>query len=255
MRLPAADPVREGWEALANYRPDAALKAFDRATNSAEAAVARAALFGRSVTLLAKQPLQASQVEEARKNFERMAADGTDDVAQGSLFYLGRIAQHHREPPDEELARKYFRELIARYETSIWAQTALSRLALLEIYALNPQSASPEDRITAAENLIAHARVSAAESELRRVIAEAVFYYKLPAARALPHLLAADKLGGLKATEEADLWVQIAELSREGGQTAVARTYYEKVLRHYPIDPRGYMIRQKLAGIEADKER
>ncbi|MEO6873211.1 MAG: hypothetical protein ABI222_00150 [Opitutaceae bacterium] len=246
----AADvDLKPGWEALATYKTGQSLKVFDRAIKSDAAATVRTAKFGRAVALLDRQPVTPSQVEESRATFAALADSGGDDVAQGARFFLGRIAQHHLQQPNPEEAAHQYRQLIAEHENSIWAQTALSRLALLEIYALEPE-ASPAARIAEAEKLLAHARNASAETELHVAIANAIFFYRLPAEAALPHLLAAERLGRLDWTARAEALVQIAELSRLAGERAQAAKFYQTFLTENPRDLRHYIIKQRLAEME-----
>ncbi len=245
----AAGKLTEGWQALANYRAPAALQIFDRALTGGDPTVRREAQFGRGVALLDKQPVTPSQVEEARAIFVALTKDGTDDFAQGARFFLGRIAQHHLAQADPAEASRQFRQLIAEHESSVWAQSALGRLALLEIYELNP-AAAPAARLSEAEKLLVHARTPAAQSEVHVAIADATFFFHLPAAGALPHLVAAERLGRLDWATRSDVLVQIAELSRLAGDRAQAAKFYRTFLAENPRDLRGYIVRQRLAEME-----
>lgn len=238
-----------GWSALANYKAAQALKVFDPAINAADPAVAREARFGRGVALLDRQPVTPAQIDEARKIFTALADGGTDDPAQGARFFLGRIAQHHQAPPDNVEAARQFRQLIAEHGSSIWAQSALGRLALLQLYELDP-AVPPAARVAATGQLFAQARTPAAESELHLALANAIFYHRLPAGGALPHLLAAERLGQLDWTTRTEVLVQIAELSRLAGERAQAAKYYRLFLAENPRDLRHYIIQERLAEME-----
>lgn len=246
----SAETLAEGWRALADYRADDAVGIFERLAAGADPAAGREARFGRAVALLARQPITPVQIEAARGILSELAAAGADDAGLGARFYLARIAQHHAAQPDEAAAARLYRELIALRPESVWAQTALSRLAILQIYALDPALA-PAERVAGAEQLIALARSPAAQSELHWLVAEAIFYYRLPPLPALPHLLAAERLGRLDAVTHADVLVQIAALSLKAGDPAQARAYFQKLLDTYPRDQRGYMVKRKLAELDA----
>ena len=245
----AGSELAAGWQALTNYRAKEALQVFDRALASADPAVAREARFGRGVALLDKQPVTASQVEEARGLFTALADSGTDDPAQGARFFLGRIAQHHLAQSDPAEAARQFRQLIAGHENSVWAQSALGRLVLLTIYELAP-SLPPAARLSEAEKLLAYAHTPAAETEVHLAIADAVFFYRLPAAGALPHLLAAERLGRIDWTLRRDVLVQIAELSRLTGDRPQAAQFYRTFLKENPRDLRDYIVTERLAEME-----
>lgn len=241
----AGAELPEGWQALQGYRAERALDVFDAAQNDPDVATAREARFGRAVALLDKQPVTSAQLNEARRLFAALADSGADDFAQGARFFLGRIAQHHAVQPDPAEASRQFRQLLNEHVDSIWAQTAISRLALLEIYALNLEQ-PPAERIAAAEKLLANTRTPTAESELHYVIANAIFFYRLPSAGALQHLLAAERLGRLGWNERREVLVQIAELSRLAGNASQAAEYYRKFLNENPRDQRHYIVKERL---------
>jgi tetratricopeptide (TPR) repeat protein len=246
----AANELAAGWQALTNFHARQALEVFDRHLSDANPAVAREARFGRGVALLDRQPVSPAQVEEARALFTVLADSGRDDPAQGARFFLGRIAQHHLAIPDAAEAARQFRLLIAADENSVWGQSALGRLALLEIYELNPAWA-PAARLAEAEKLLAHAHTSAAQSDVHYAIADAVFFYRLPPAGALPHLLAAERLGRLDWTARAEVLVQIAELSRLSGNRPQAAQFYRTFLKENPRDLRVYIVKERLAEVVA----
>jgi ABC-type glycerol-3-phosphate transport system substrate-binding protein len=237
------------WRALAAFDAGRALGIFDRSLDAADPKEAREARFGRAVSLLGRQPVSQAHVEEARGLLDSLAGSGTDDPAQGARFFLGRIAQHHQETPDPAEAARQYRRLLSDHPASVWAQSALARLALLDLYALNPGEA-PAERVARAEGLLALATAPAARDDLHIAIAYAVFFYRLPGAAALPHLLAAERLGRLDWLLRTDVLVQIAELSRLAGERAQAARYYRAFLGENPIDARRYIVRERLAAVE-----
>jgi raffinose/stachyose/melibiose transport system substrate-binding protein len=248
-----ADPgVEAGWRELDAGHPDAALAIFERADPGNGRATSRAARFGRTVAILDRQPVTSAQVNEARRAFSDIAGSGSDDAAQGSLFFLGRIAQHHQASPDAAAAAHEYRRLIVAHPGSAWAQTALARLAMLEIYALDGRLSAGE-RITRAERLLPHATAAQALGDLHLAIARAVLFYRLPPARALPHLIEADRLGLVEPGDADTVETQIIELSLLGGNDAQAMRYLRRFLRESPQDPRVYHFRELLASLEAGR--
>jgi len=225
-----------------------------RAIPGDDSAAARADRFARGVRLLVEPPVSETQVDEARDLFTALVAGGSDDAALGARYFLGRIAQHYQAQADLPEAARQFRGLVAAQRDSRWAQTALTRLAILEIYGLDLERPPPV-RIAAAEKLLVAATDPAAASEMHLVLEDAIFHYQLPSAAALPHLLAAEKLGRLDGRTRADVLVQIAEVSSLLGDTTQARSYYEKLLAEYPRDQRHYMVRQKLAALALIRSR
>jgi len=241
--LPTRAAPESGWSALLRLKADDALRAF-----AAETAPSREAEFGRAIALLVRQPVTPEQVAEARAVFARLAENGADETGQASRYFLGRIAQHHLEQPDPAEAARQYRQLLAEHPASAWAQTALTRLALLELYPSDP-AVAPAAAVAAAEKLLELARLPVAQSELHLAVADAIFFYRLPPATALPHLLAAERLGRLDRPTRADTIVQIAEVSALLGDRAQARKFYEAFVAEYPLDQRHFMVRQKLAGL------
>lgn len=244
-----ASELTEGWTALTEYKTEDALRHFAAAANSTDGAVAREAKLGRGIALLAKQPMTDGQIEEARRTLTELADSGADNPALGARFYLARIAQYHQATRDPVEAANQYRALLRQNERSVWAQTALGRLALLEIYALN-LNRPPAERVKAAEELLKFAHAPTAEGELHVAITEAIFYYRLPNEEALPHLLAAERLGGFDRAQRADILLQIAELSRIYGKKAQAIAYYKKFLAENPRDTANYDARMHLKEVE-----
>ena len=192
------------------------------------------------------------RVAKARALLAALAADGADDIAQAAQFYLARLAEFQAEPPDPKRAAAGFQRLIAEHPDSVWAQAAVPRLAILLLYT-GAGPADPAARVAAAEHLEGSARQPPAVMELHLVIADAIFHHRLPDGRALPHLLAAERAGGMDAATRADVLTQIAELSRLGGDTAQAARYDRTCLAEYPRDARQFPLRQRLAALEPVK--
>lgn len=251
MAAPAApEPAAEAWSLLANYRPDLALPRFEQLAESP--AGARPARFGEALSLLAQPSPVPDRVGRARVILAALAADGADDIALGARFYLARLAEFSAEPSDPVLAAAEFRRLITEQPASPWAQAAVTRLAILLLYT-PAGPAEPAARLAAAEQLLAPARQPLAVAELHLVIADAVFHYRLPDRRALPHLLAAAQTGALDPTTRADVLVQIGELSRLEGNAAQAESYYRMFLAEYPRDARHFNVGKELAALERGK--
>lgn len=250
--LPGAEApasLADAWQTLANYRPDQALPRFEKLA-TAGASDVRSARFGLALSLLAQQSALPDRVEKARALLTALAADGADDLALGARFFLARLAEFQAEPRDPALAAVEFRRLIADHTGTAWAQAAVPRLALLLLYtAAGP--AEPAARLAAAEKLLASARTPRAVTELHLVMADAVFHYRLPDSLALPHLLAAEREGAMDVPTRGDVLVQVAELSRLGGNAPQAAAFYKKFLAEYPRDSRHYPVRQKLAALGA----
>jgi hypothetical protein len=248
---PPIGTLAEAWQALANNRPDLALPQFERLAAQGRGDP-RSVRFGTALSLLAQPTDLPNRVARARALLAALAADGSDDVALGARFQLARLAEFQADPPDPLSAAKIFRQLIAEHETSVWAQAALPRLAVLLLYtAAGP--ADPAQRVAAVAPLLGSARQPAVAVELRLIIADAIFHYRLPDALALPHLLAVEQTAELDVASRGDVLVQIGELSRLAGDGAQAARYYRTFLAEYPRDARQYAVRQRLAGLDGTK--
>ena len=236
-----------GWQALLERSPDS-IRRFEAESKAADPQVAREARFGEALGQLDRQPVGPAQIAEARRLLAGLAEGGDDDIAQGARFFLARIAQDHLDVPDPVEAARQYGRLVAGSRGSIWAETALVRLAILEIYSMDAGS-SPEVRIARAEGLLRAASTPAAQSDIHWLIASAIFHFQLPPGRALPHLAAAIELGRLDWAARADVLAAAAELSRRAGEKARAARYYSMFLKENPIDARDYLIRERLAGV------
>lgn len=251
LALPARSAeLTDGWAALADYRAEEALRIFTAAAKAADPAVARQAELGRGVTLLALQPVSQAQIEQARSILSALTANQADEAALGAWFYLARIAQHHRAQAEPAEAARCYRRLLELAPDSAWAQSALGRLALLELYAPDERG-TVEQRFARVRDLLALARTPEARCDLHWLLSEAVFFHRLPETRALPHLIAAEQTGRLDVVTRPDVLVQIAEIARRDGDTALAREYFHRFLHDHPRDNRDYLVRQRLADLDA----
>jgi hypothetical protein len=236
-----------GWQALLERNAES-IRLFEAESEAADPQVAREARFGEALGQLDRQPVGPAQIAEARRLLIDLADSGDDNVAQGARFFLGRIAQDHLGVPDPiEAARQYGR-LVTEGRRSIWSETALVRLAILEIYSMDAGS-SPAVRIARAEGLLRAASTPTAQSDIHWLVASAIFHFRLPPGGALPHLAAAIELGRLDWPTKADVLVQAAELSRLAGEKTKAARYYSMFLKENPIDARGHLVRERLAGV------
>ncbi|MBS0663689.1 MAG: hypothetical protein JSR48_10535 [Verrucomicrobia bacterium] len=176
----------------------------------------------------------------------RDLARGDDEVAQIAGYLVGRIYQVHLFQPDPAKAAQAYEEVALRHPGSYWAQLALVKLALLDLFLL-PQPAAPADRVAAAEALLPKVTDPALRRDLHLVLGRGRLFHRLPGV--LPHLLEADRIGGLAGVARADLQLQIGELSRRAGEAATARRYFEAFLAENEVDPRVYAVRVKLASL------
>ncbi len=175
--------------------------------------------------------------------------DGADDLAAQALYLRARLYQVYAVPVELARARQYYQELARRFPGNHWAQLGLVKLALLTLYAL-PEPADPAARLAAATALLGEISEPPLRRDLQLQIGWAGLFYDRPCDEVLPHLLAADRIGGMPGIVPEDLVLQIGELSLRAGRVEQARSYFERFLREYPVSTRRFNVRQRLAELD-----
>ncbi len=239
--LPAATPV-DAWRALADSRPQDALRVLKSLPDGRETQLIRA------LALTHQQPVTDEALRQAELLLVSLAA-GEDDYALQAHYLQARLHQVHHAQPDPARAAELYGTLAARRPGSRWAQLALVKLAMLHLYTL-PAPAGPEARLQQAEALLARLTEPALQRDLHLQIGQAGLHHGLPPARALPHLRAAERIGGVPGVAQEDLVLQIAELSLRVGDLATAREFFERYLRDYSVNPRCFTVRHRLRHLE-----
>lgn len=243
--LSAAAEPGDVWRQLAGNLPGEAAAALrrDPPTDPRERALAEA------VILVARQPLTDDRLREAERRLNALAAV-PDEAGAAALYLAGRLHQVHYTTPDYVRAAAYYRQLAAAQPASPWAQLGLVKLALLTLHVL-PEPAAPAARIAAAEALLDRVTVPVLRRDLLIVLGRARLFHDIELERARADLLAADAIGGLTGLAEADLTLQIGELSFRAGDDARAQAYFTRFLKANDADPRVYAAQQRLMAIAA----
>ena len=231
--------VNRVWSALANNRPQDVLRLLRRDADSRAERLAWAA--GRIGT----QPSSDAAMREAEAVLAELE-QGQDDVAAESAYVRARIYQLHLNEPDFPKAAKLYTELAGRQPHSHWAQLGLVKLGMLKLYLLPDSSGSAADRLAAAEALLPRIQEPLLRRDLDLQIGQAGIVLHQSLARFLPHLIAAERVGGITGTAGEDLIVQIGVLSERGGDWMRAREYFQRYLAQYPTNVRAFTIRRKL---------
>ncbi|MBK8858391.1 MAG: tetratricopeptide repeat protein [Opitutaceae bacterium] len=211
----------------------------------------RARALAEAVVLTARQPLTDERLLEAERRFEALA-EVPDEVGAAALYLTGRLHQLHFSTPDYTEAARYYRRLAERQPASPWAQLGLVKLALLTLHVL-PGPATPADRIAAAEVLLPRVTVPPLRRDLLIVLGRARLFHEVGMEQARFDLLAADAIGGLTGLAEADVLLQIGELSFRAGDDGRAEEYFRRFLKGNDADPRVYTVEQRLKVIAARK--
>jgi len=235
------------WRLLAGNLPGEAAVAL----KSAPPAEPRARALAEAVVLTARQPLTDERLLEAERRLESLATV-PDEVGAAALYLNGRLHQLHFSTPDYAEAARHYRRLAERQPASPWAQLGLVKLALLTLHVL-PEDAAPADRIASAEALLPRVTLPPLRRDLLIVLARARLFHEVGMERARFDLLAADAIGGLTGLAEADVVLQIGELSFRAGDDTRAGEYFRRFLKSNDADPRVYTVEQRLKAIEARK--
>lgn len=235
------------WRLLAGNLAGEAAAALREAppADPRERALAEAAI------LVARQPLTDERLREAERRLNALATVA-DEAGAAALYLAGRLHQVHYTTPDYVRAAAYYRQLAEAQPASSWAQLGLVKLALLTLHVL-PEPATPAARLAAAEALLDRVTEPVLRRDFLIVLGRARLFYELDLERARADLLAADAIGGLSGLAEADIALQIGELSFRAGDDATALRYFERFLLANDADPRVYAVQQRLKAI-ADRK-
>ena len=236
LRCLGAQSADAAWQEILNSEPKRVLKDPAGANASREARLAEGAAW------MSLQPSTDDNLAKAAGIFAELAK-GDDEVAAQAGYLRARLWQLHFLQPNYPRAAELFEELAARQPDSHWAQLGLVKLAMLTLYALP----DVKDRIAAAESILARITTPALQRDVHLQIGQAGVILNEPLTRYLPHLVAADKIGGISGTAREDLIVQIGELSMRAGLPAQAQEYFERYLQEYPNNVRAYAVAQRLA--------
>ncbi|MBP6506457.1 MAG: tetratricopeptide repeat protein [Opitutaceae bacterium] len=234
------------WEHVADSRGTEAQVAFSHAkeNNPRERAATEVVL------TLMRPPVAEGKLTELEATLAGLA-QGEDETAALALYLSGRVQQIHHLHADYPRAAEFYREAARRFPQSHWAQLGLVKLGLLTLYVL-PEPVDPAARIAAATAQLAGITEPALRRDLQLQIGQAALGAGRPLDEVLPHLMAAEAVGGLLGIVAEDLVIQIGELSLRAGHTAQGRSYLEKFLREYPTNTRRYTIEQRLAEVALD---
>ena len=230
--------------------------AADSQPTEAQAALAKAGAvdpreraLAEVVLALARPPVPEGELQAMESRLAELAR-GDDDLAARALYLQARVYQVHASTPQPERAAALYRELAQRQPQSHWAQLGLVKLGLLQLFSL-PEPADPGARLAAATALLPRMAEAPLRRDLQLQIGWAALDWGRPLAEVLPHLIAAESVGGLLGMTAEDLAVQIGELSFRSGDYAQARRYFVRFLGEFPTNNRRFNVRQRLAEAEA----
>lgn len=240
-----SEAVPEAWELITRHLPGDAVARMKKFPASGD----READFARAIIAMDTQPSSDARLRGVVSQLTELAG-GDDEIARASAYFVGRVYQAHFFQPDYVRAAEAYESLATKHPESYWAQLALVKLALLKLYVL-PGADEPARCVAAAEALLEKIKLPELQRDLHLVIARTRVFHGLP--DVLPHLLAAEKIGGLSGIPRADLQIQIGELSRRAGDLAQAKFFFEKFMSENEVDARYYTVQMKIRAMAAGK--
>ncbi|MCF7687737.1 MAG: hypothetical protein K9M98_10710 [Cephaloticoccus sp.] len=193
---------------------------------------------------MARPPLAEGDWNEIEPVLERLAA-GDDPIAAQAQYLRARMYQVHRSVPDYVRAEQLYRELARRWPGSHWAQLGYVKLGLAKLFAL-PEPRDARVRLQQVAALLTEIQEPTLRRDLQLQMGWAGLFHDLPLDEVLPHLIAAEAVGGMMGITPEDLTIQIGELSFRAGHLAQAKLYFEKFLEIYPSNTRRFNVRQRL---------
>ena len=239
----ASPGLDQAWTALVNSRPKDVLRVLDHDRMSRPERLAWA------VAQMSVQPATDDNMRSAESVFTELAG-GDDEIAAEAAYLQARLYQLHYAQPDYAKAAELYQALAARRPESHWAQLGLVKLAMLKLYVLPDTTVAGADLLAPAEALLTQIHEPLLQRDLHLQIGQAGIELKQPLKRLLPHLVAADRVGGISGTAHEDLIVQIGVLSLRAGLPAQAKDYFERYLAEYPDNVRAWTIKRQLADAE-----
>jgi hypothetical protein len=236
--------MRAVWEYLAGSQPVMAQVGLDETTDGDP----RVKALAQAAIDLARPPIREGDWNHIEPVLAQLAA-GEDEVAARALYLQARMHQVHKVTPDHARAEALYRELDRRWPGSHWAQLGLVKLGLVKLYAM-PEPVEPRARIAVVLALLDRIEEPMLRRDLLLQIGWAGLFYELPYAEVLPHLIAAEAIGGMLGITPEDLVIQIGELSFRTGELEQARHYFQRFLMEFPTNSRKFNVQCRLEEVE-----
>lgn len=240
----AASPAIAAWQ-------DASVGLFRDSLLAFQSLEGVEARYGQALNLLMRQPKTAGNVDRAAAMLSELAAAEPDsEIGIGARYYLGRIEQTHRITPDPVAARQIFQELIAAHPAHAYAQQAVVKLAIIDLYDRVPAQTRRE-RFDALAEQAPGLSDPIARRDLYMLLADTVQRFDYAPSIALELLIRADEIGIARLAERANTWIRIGLIASETERPEIARVYFEKFLNNFIRDGRRHTIEERLAALPA----
>lgn len=172
----------------------------------------------------------------------RAALDTTNGLT--ALYLLGRLRQLEDDVnvPDELV------QLSHEHAAHPLGQLAALKILLRRLYAIGPESV--HSRLRAGEELSAVFMSPALRSDYHVAMGDAYIFHGDRQMEALRHFRAAIDIGIPISATRANVLVQIGELARLTGESAIAADSYRAFITEFPRDLRQQIVRDRLAEVE-----
>ena len=201
--------------------------------------------FGMAVTLLNVQPKTRRNVERAYHILEQLKDEvSTDHYGISAQYFLGRIDQIHRSHPNPESAARHYLSLIERQSNHPFAQLAVIKLGILELY--NPSAEDVSAVFSQTEERLNLLTDSIAIRDFHILLAEAYERHNLSKSRSLEHLLAAQEIDPAIRLLDNGFIIRVADLARELGDYELSSRYYREFLDLFQRDVRRFQVARTL---------
>jgi tetratricopeptide (TPR) repeat protein len=235
---------------LASAWRDASLSLFKSAHADFSTLTGPDAELGRALTLLVLQPKTKDNLDQSAALLRGLAENPeAAHLAPAALYYLARIEQVHRPVADPEAARAYYQRLIEAYPKTLYGELGVVKRAVLDLY----EPVSDETRRARFDALLtvaARLEIPATRRDLSLILADTAQAFGYGDAVALPLLLQADQAGITRPSEQATVWIRIAETAVNSGRPDIARDHYQRYLAAFRRDNRRHMVKEKLGALE-----
>lgn len=241
---PDAPTPARAWRAAAE-------SLFPEAQRDFETLDGAEAELGDALLLLVRQPKTVANVDLAvSKLLLLVEREPMDEIVCIARYYLGRIEQVHRATPSPDAARGHYRKLIADAPGNFFAECAAIKLALIDLYEVLP-AAEHRARFDACRSIAPSLVHSPARRDLALLLADVALQFGYGEDVALEELLQADRLGITRPSEQANVWIRIAELARLTGREEIAGDHYRRFLATFGRDSRRTLVEERLASLSA----
>jgi len=243
---PEIEPSLETvWDFASSSQPIAARNILD----DLEGIDARTKALADLVLDLARAPISEGQWADIEPALAELAK-GDDAVATRALYLQARLYQVHLLKPDYTRAEELYRELNQRWPGSHWAELGLVKLGLVKLYALE-EPVDVNQRFAEVDALLAQIRTPTLRRDLQLQMGWAGLFHQRSIDEVLPHLIEADKVGGMMGITPENLIIQIGELSFRAGHLEQSKRYFERFLRDVPSNNKRYNVRKQLEKVNA----